>query len=73
MGTIFGRPINLYLGLITATINASVVLGLVDLTAEQIAGLNVFAAAFISLLAGSDRIQLANAAAATARATSSGG
>jgi hypothetical protein len=67
-GTILGRPINLYLGFVTAVINATVLLGIIVLTAEQIAGLNVLGAAAITLLAGSDRIQQANAAAATARA-----
>ena len=67
-GTILGRPINLFLGAITAVINAAVLLGVVTLTPEQIAGLNTLAAAIITLLAGSDRIQAANGAAAAARA-----
>jgi hypothetical protein len=67
-GTILGRPINLVLGFVTAAINTAVLVGLVTLTAEQIAGLNTFAAALIALLASSDRIQIANGVAATARA-----
>jgi hypothetical protein len=67
MGTIFGRPISLYLAAVTASLNVIVILGVVTLSGDQVAALNVLAAAIFGLLAGSDRIQLANGAAAASR------
>lgn len=57
---IFGRPANLYLGVITAALNAAQLLGLLNLTPDAIAALNILAAAVIALLAGVDRVVIAD-------------
>lgn len=49
---ILGRSPNLFVGAITAVLNAVVLLGLVQLDAAQLAGLNIAAASLIALIAG---------------------
>lgn len=64
---ILGRSANLYIAVIGAAINLAQLLHLVALSADGIAAANVFAAACVALLAGSDRLAVAKGRTAAAR------
>jgi len=61
---IFGRPPALFAAAISAILNAIVLIHIVTLDAQQIAGLNVAAAAIIGLIAGTSLTDHAALAAA---------
>lgn len=67
---ILGRSLTLWVGAATAILNALVFVGLLTLTADQVAALNAAIAAVLALLATSDKLTVAKGDAAAARIAS---
>lgn len=64
---LLGRSLTLWVGAATALLNALVIVGVLALSADQVAALNGAIAAVLALLATSDKLAVAKGNAAAAR------